>query len=98
MKKCLLMALACVLAMGLCLYAQDGGKAGTVQKVDVEGKKITVDFGPRPLTLTVTENTKIVQGEAAKTLADIKVGAKVTVQYHKDAAENRVADKITITG
>ncbi len=82
-------------------YAQhEGGgqsKSGTVQKVDLEAKTITVDFGPRPLTLKVTDTTKIVQGDAAKTLADIKAGAKVTVVYHKDG-ESRVADKITITG
>ncbi len=106
MKKCLLMAFACVLAMGLWAYAQEGHgghaatqtKSGTVAKVDVEGKKIDVSItGARALTFTVTADTKIVQGDAVKTLADVKVGAKVSVEYTK-TGENRVAAKITITG
>lgn len=104
MKKCLLTALACVLAMGLWAYAQEGHKAaqtksGTVTKVDVEGKTVTVSIGSAPaLSFTVTDDTKIVEGDAAKTLADVKVDAKVTVEYVRKSSAVREAVKITITG
>jgi len=101
MRKCLLMALACVLATGLYGYAQEGHaatqtKTGTVEKVDAEGKTVTVKFEGRALTFSVTADTEIVQGDAVKTLADVKVGAKVTVEYARHSDEKRVAVKITI--
>ena len=102
MKKCLLMALACVLAMGLWAYAEEGKpatqtKTGSVTKVDVEAKTVTVQSATE-LTYSVTADTKIVQGDAVKTLADIKVGAKVAVEYYRKGDAMRTAVKITITG
>ncbi len=93
------LAVAALMAGGL--FAQEGHdatqtKSGTVTKVDLEGKKVTVMI-TRELTFTVNDATKIVKGEEAKTLADIKVGAKVTVEYGRHG-EDRVAVKITITG
>lgn len=49
----------------------------------------------RELTFTETDATKIVQGDAVKKLADIKVQTKVTVDYTREG-EARVAQKITI--
>ena len=98
MRKCIGLGIA-ALVLGVAmtaLSADQGGqtKTGVVKKVDVEGKKITVMVA-RELTFTVTDATKIVQGDAAKTLADIKVGANVTVEYTRDG-DNRVAVKIAI--
>ncbi len=70
-------------------------KAGTVQKIDVEAKTVTVKVGDAVLTVKVTNDTKIVQGDAAKTLADVKADAKVTVEYTGADAE-LVAVKIVI--
>ena len=70
-------------------------KAGTVQKVDAAGMKIVV-LVTRELTFTLTTDTKITQGDVAKTLADIKVGDSVTVDYTRADKDTRVATKIVI--
>jgi hypothetical protein len=69
-------------------------KTGTVKKVDLAAKEMVVMVA-RELTFTVTETTKIVQGDAAKKLADIKVDAKVTVDYTRQG-DTRTAKKIEI--
>ena len=69
-------------------------KVGTVKKVDVDGKQVTVMVA-RELTFTVTDRTKIMQDSKAKKLADIKVDAKVSVDYVKDG-NTRTARKIVI--
>ena len=71
-------------------------KTGSVKKVDTEGKQIVV-MVTRELTFSVTDATKIMQGDAAKKLADIKVDGKVSVEYVKDG-DTRTAKKITILG
>ena len=70
-------------------------KTGIVKKVDVEGSKIVV-MVTRELTFAINAETKIVQGDAVKTLADIKVGDSVTVEYSFAAKDNRVASKVAI--
>jgi hypothetical protein len=47
------------------------------------------------LTFTVTESTKIVLGDEAKQLADVTVGARVTVEYSREG-NTRTAGKIAI--
>ena len=69
-------------------------KIGTVKKVDVDGKQIVV-MVTRELTFTVTDATQIVQGDAPKKLADIKVDSQVSVEYVKDG-QTRTAKKIAI--
>ena len=69
-------------------------KTGTVKKVDVGGKQIVVMVA-RELTFTVTDATQIVQGDAPKKLADIKVNDQVSVEYVKEG-ETRTAKKIEI--
>ena len=69
-------------------------KTGTVKKVDVGGKQIVVMVA-RELTFTVTDATQIVQGDAPKKLADIKVDNQVSVEYVKEG-ETRTAKKIAI--
>jgi len=69
-------------------------KTGTVTKVDVAASQVVVMVA-RELTFTVTEATKIVQGEEAKKLADIKVDAKVTVDYTREG-DTRTAKRIAI--
>ena len=88
------MALA-LMASGV--YAQGAPKTGTVTAVDVEKKTVTVDLSPmRPLTFDVNADTKITQGDAVKTLADVKVGARVEVTYSKTGDEKRLASAIKI--
>jgi Cu/Ag efflux protein CusF len=95
MKKSLLLLVAVAVVLGfsaMAVYANE--KTGVVKSVNVEGKTLVVTAA-RELTFTVTDATKIVQGDKEKTLADIKVGAKVTVVY-ENAGETRTASKITI--
>lgn len=101
MKKLVLLATVSLLVLGLAataLSAAEGKapqtKTGTVKKVDVEGKQIVV-MGARELTFTVTDETKIVQGDTPKKLADIKVDGKVTVDYVRKG-DARNAKKIAI--
>jgi len=69
-------------------------KEGVVKKVDLDAKQIVV-MVKRELTFAVTDDTKIVQGDEAKKLADIKVDARVSVEYSR-AGDVRTAVKITI--
>ena len=93
---------AAVALMGVLVagaYAEDAAAVqtatGVVKAVDAEAKKVTVTVDEAELTVLVTDDTKVVQGDEAKTLADIKVGAKVTVEYTK-ADAGLVASKIAI--
>jgi len=95
MKKGMLLLTVLVLVLGLsamAVYANE--KTGVVKSVNVQGKTLVVTAA-RDLTFAVTDATKIVQGDKALTLADIKVGAKVHVEY-ENAGDTRTASKITI--
>jgi hypothetical protein len=101
MKKLVLLVTVSMLVLGLSvtvLSAAEGKtpqtKSGTVKKVDVDGKQIVV-MVTRELTFTVTDETKIMQGDTPKKLADIKVEAKVTVDYMREG-DARTAKKIAI--
>jgi hypothetical protein len=101
MKKLVLLATVTLMVFGLSLAvvsAAEGKapqtKTGTVKKVDVKQKQVVV-MAARELTFTVTDETKIVQGDTPKKLADIKVDAKVTVDYTRDG-DTRTAKKIKI--
>ena len=103
MKKLVLLATVSLLVLGLAataLSATEGKapqtKTGTVKKVDAEAKQIVVMVA-RELTFTATDETKIVQGDTPKKLADIKVDAKVTGEYVRDG-DARNAKKIVILG
>jgi predicted peptidase len=69
-------------------------KTGIVKKVDISASQVVV-LVARELTFTVTESTRIVQGDDARRLADVKVGAKVTVDYSREG-DIRTAKKIAI--
>ncbi len=102
MRRIAVLAALAVGLLGLAaatLRAEEGkdaaqSKTGIVKKVDVEAKQIVV-MVKRELTFAVTDATKIVQGEEAKKLADVKVDAKVTVEYTRQG-DTRTAVKITI--
>lgn len=102
MKKLILLALVSIIGIslsGIALGADEAKgaamiKTGTVKKVDVAAKQVVVMVA-RELTFTVTDATQIVQGTTPKKLADIKVDAKVTVDYAKEG-EKRVAKKIAL--
>ena len=103
MRRCIGLGMAIVLAFGVATTAfcaepgasKEQTKTGVVKKVDVEGKKIVVMVA-RELTFAINDATKIVQGDAAKTLADIKEGDTVTVVYAFEGKDNRVASMISI--
>lgn len=68
------------------VYAADAMKAtGTVKSVDVEKSSLVVtvkrEGTEKDMTFAVTKDTKIMQGETAKTLADVKAGNEVKVMY-----------------
>ena len=100
MRRYIGLGMALVLALGVAataFSAEPGGskeqtKTGVVRKVDTEGKRIVV-MAAQELTLGITEATKIVQGNAVMTFADIREGDTVTVAYSFD---NNVASKVSI--
>ena len=69
-------------------------KTGVAKKVDASAKQLVV-MVTRELTFTVTDATKIVQGDKPKTLADISVVARLSVEYSHQG-DTRIARKITI--
>jgi pimeloyl-ACP methyl ester carboxylesterase len=71
-------------------------KTGLVKKVDASAGQVVV-LAVRELTFAVTESTRIVQGDVARKLGDITVGATVTVAYTREG-DTRTATKITIVG
>ncbi len=84
-----------VLCFSWCAFsAESQTKTGTVKKVDAAAKQIVV-MVQRELTFTATDITKITFGDKEIKLADIEVGASVTVDYAKDG-EARVASKIVV--
>ncbi len=54
---------------------------GDVAAVDAKANTITVKGKKGDVTVTCDAKTKIMMGKEAKTLADVKVGDKVTVKY-----------------
>jgi hypothetical protein len=101
MKQLVMWTVASLLFLGLTmthLSAAEGKapqtKQGTVKKVDLTAKQVVVMVA-RELTFTVSDETKIMQGGAAKKLADIKVEDKVRVEYVRDG-DTRTAKKIVI--
>ena len=74
--------------------AESQTKTGTVKKVDAAARQIVV-LVARELTFSVTDATKILYGDKDIKLADIEVGASVTVDYSKDG-DTRAASKIVV--
>ncbi len=104
MKRYIGMCVAVVVALGVALTAigGEGGdkkgprvKTGIVKRVDLGAKTIVVMVA-RELTFTTTGDTKILQGDATKALADIKEGDSVTIEYARGAGDSRVASKVTV--
>jgi ABC-type lipoprotein release transport system permease subunit len=54
---------------------------GDVAAVDAKAKTVTVKGKKGDVTAMIDEKTKIMMGKEMKTLADVKVGDKVTVKY-----------------
>ena len=100
MRRIVVLATLGVVLLGLAVAvpaAEEGKvqtKTGIVKKVDLDAKQVVVMVA-RELTFTVTDSTKIVQGDEAKKLTDIKVDDKVTVEYTREG-DTRTAKKIAI--
>ena len=102
MKRSVMLAALGMMLLGLAAAvpaAEEGGanaqtKTGTVKKVDAAAKQVVV-MVTREMTFTVTDATKIVQGDQPKKLTDIKVDAKVSVDYTREG-DTRTAKKIVI--
>ena len=105
MRRCTGPRTAVMLVLGVALTASAGDgdasktyqvKTGVVRKVDLVTKTIVV-MVKRELTFAVTDHTKILQGATPRTLAHIKGGDTVTVEYSFTAERNRVASQVTLT-
>lgn len=72
---------------------------GEVKAVDAVAKTITVAKKVKDKVeetiVTITDKTKIILDKEKKTLADVKVGDKVTVRY-AEANGKKVAKRVTI--
>ena len=102
MRRIAMLATLGVVVLGLAVAvrsAEEGKdrvqiKTGIVKKVDMDAKQVVVMVA-RELTFTVTDSTKIVQGDEVKKLTDIMVDDKVTVEYTREG-DTRTARKIAI--
>jgi hypothetical protein len=84
MGRMLVVAVALLVAVGLTFAAGEALKAmGKVKEVSAEKLVLTVgkEAAAKDMTFAVTKETKVTEGDAAKTIADVKVGAHVSVEY-----------------
>jgi len=111
MKKVMFAAVLSVVALTLALpaFAQDAAPktvapktakvhdfTGAITAVDVAKGSVTVKHKDKENTYTVTDTAKIVTADkAVATLADLKVGEKVTVAFTEDAASKITVVKIS---
>ena len=86
--RMLVVAVALLVAVGVTFAAAETMKVtGAVKSVDVEKSTLVVAVAkaagaePTNMTFTVTKETRVSEGDAAKTLADLKAGLRVTVEY-----------------
>jgi hypothetical protein len=88
-----IVAVALLVAVGLCFAADATKVMGKVKAVGTDTLTVTVgkEDAAKDMTFAVTKDTKITLGEETKTLADVKVGAHVAVEY------TAVGDKLTAT-
>jgi len=63
---------------------------GEVTAVDLKFKIITIKSTEGDLTAPYNDNTVITMGDENKTIADIKVGDKVTIKYIEDDNRNLI--------
>lgn len=100
MKRVVILAALAVVVQALGLEILIAGdpaaqtKTGIVKKVDAPARQIVV-MAARELTFTVTQSTRIVRGDQAGQLDDVKVGARVAVDYLREG-DTRIAKKIAI--
>lgn len=67
--------------------------AGEVTNVDAKANTITVKGKKGDVTVSVDDKTAIMAGKEKKTMADVKVGEKVKVEYTEADGKN-VAHKV----
>jgi Cu/Ag efflux protein CusF len=70
---------------------------GEVSAVDAAAMTLTVKGRKAEVALTVNDKTKIMMGKEKKTLADVKVGEKVSTRYSEVEGKN-VAKSIALKG
>jgi hypothetical protein len=91
-----LLCLACV-CFALCLasqvYACNTIDDASISKIDSSKKTLVVTKGDKQQTFTAADKTTVTINGKAATLADLKAGDKVTVDY--EAADDVVAIKVT---
>jgi len=68
---------------------------GEVSAVDAAANTLTVKGKKAEVALTVNDKTKIMMGKEKKTLADVKVGDKVSTRYSEVEGKN-VAKSIAL--
>jgi ribosomal protein S1 len=68
---------------------------GDVTAVDAKANTLTVKGKKGDVMVSTDDKTKVMAGKDAKTLADVKVGDKVTVKYTEADGKN-VAAKVAI--
>ncbi len=70
--------------------------SGVVERVDVAKKDFSVKNGKEEMTFSWTDQTKITQGTKALSLADLKKGQEVVVEYKKEGNKS-VAEMISVS-
>jgi len=99
MKKAIAIIVSLIFVFALTAVSFAAEKAAKKQITGVvaavDAKAITVKKGQEEVAAAVNDKTKVMAGEDTKTIADVKVGDKVTVKYTA-ADGNNVANKIEL--
>ena len=97
MKKTFAIVLSILFVFGFAALSFGATKqvTGKVTKVDQKAMTITVQGRKGEVTASLDKKTKVVEKKAEKTLADVQVGAKVTLKYSKTGGKD-IAKRIII--
>jgi len=70
--------------------------SGVIERVDVATKDFSVKNGKEEMTFSLSDKTKITEGQKTLALADLKKGQEVTVQYTKEGNKS-VAQMVSVS-
>lgn len=97
MKKTFAIVLSILFVFGFASLSFGATKqvTGKVTAIDQKAMTITVQGRKGKVTASLDKKTKVVEGKAKKTLADVQAGAKVTMKYAKTGGKD-IAKRIII--
>jgi len=70
--------------------------SGVIERVDVARKDFSVKNGKEKMTFSLSDKTKITEGQKTLAFTDLKKGQEVTVEYAKQGYKS-VADVVSVS-